>query len=407
MLFGMVGLASVLLIGSADGAAALPSGDNSKVGGRGNLPSSSAAGAGSTQRRTIEHQGFGVTSPKEKVATRNLYHHPTVMTPPDDENLDVGGAHLIRNRFDEYAHDAQIKQQQHDIIQRRQRRLRSSKSSSDSVTIGIARAHSSSKSSKSSKGSSPSNNSSGSGSHGSKGSKSSKGKGGSHSRSTQKSNVFDNESSEEEDDDDDDSLPTGPVSQPTRQPTPPPVVKGSPPTDPPSPPSPIIRDPPTLPPNNNNGAPTVVPTPSPNSVVVPPVEPRCQFQDDGLFGTQLGLAEVTTFSYQATVIQSVTSGELNLNLLSKVETTMGERILERIIDQCAIPTGEQRHAPLYTSITTVGQHKVLNPFGSSSKEETGNGRRRLQRSKDRMLQQPGMIEGFSIRPRDIVVEGGM
>jgi hypothetical protein len=201
---------------------------------------------------------------------------------------------------------------------------------------------------------------------GSKGSKksssSSSSKKSSSSNSNKKSgsskgdNIFSHSrsSSSSSDADDDDQLPSD------GSPTPPPIGFPSSPTPAPRPtiggPTGPGRDPTeTFPPGGpTDGFP----------------EPRCSVSSEGLFGSQLGLAEETEFFYQATVVPSVTAAELDLDILGRVENLMAGFVLSGLFARCA---------------DIDAQPSKLR----------------------RVLQDAGNIEGWSLRPRDTVVEGGM
>ena len=132
---------------------------------------------------------------------------------------------------------------------------------------------------------------------------------------------------------------------------------------------------PTQAPNPPTQAPFEPPKRPPTEAPASPVE--CKFSND-LFGSQGGIAEVTEFAYQAIVDSTVTSTDLNLSILGKVETSIGEGILRQIFPQCS--------------------------DGATSVQRSSNNQ--WDRRRTRFLQ-TGQLEGFSTRPRDTVVEGGM
>ena len=100
-------------------------------------------------------------------------------------------------------------------------------------------------------------------------------------------------------------------------------------------------------------------------------EPKCSVSSEGLFGSQLGLAEETEYFYQATVVPSVTAAELNLDILGRVEDLMAGFVLSGLFARCSDIEAQPS--------------------------------KRLRR----VLQDAGNIEGWDLRPRDTVVEGGM
>jgi hypothetical protein len=155
------------------------------------------------------------------------------------------------------------------------------------------------------------------------------------------------------------SLPTR-VPLPTKSPSPT-VVNGAPEKSPTNT-GPTIREPSMVVPSE----------PSPPSSLAP----RCNVGSDGLFGSQLGLAEVIEFSYQTTVTPSVTAAVLELEILSLVEKAMAPFVLEKLFERCK---------PVESSVTT------------QSRENNGRRLRRLQASE---------ILGWSTEPRDMVLSGG-
>jgi hypothetical protein len=146
-------------------------------------------------------------------------------------------------------------------------------------------------------------------------------------------------------------MPT-PTRAPTRAPTPGPTVQPGMPTIAPVPP---VREPPTLSPVATG--------------------PRCSVGASGLFGSQLGLSEDTVYYYETIVTPTVTADELNLDILTRVENLMAGLILELLFDRCAPETSSR-------SIFLLQGHLR------------------------RILQVAQKIEGFSLRPRDAVLEGG-
>lgn len=189
------------------------------------------------------------------------------------------------------------------------------------------------------------------------------------------------------------NTPTG--NTPTRNPTRPPSGGGGSPT--PSPNTPTLAPASTAPvpePPSNREPPSLAPgaNPPPSSV-----EPRCTVNDNGVFGSQVGFSEEITFAYQVRVIPSVTAAELNLNALNSVETSMGDRILERLFDQCVpITSGIQR-----SSDETGGYGPPRNGNRERGYIYGSGGRARYLRAL-----QLNDLEGFSTRPRDTVADGG-
>jgi hypothetical protein len=173
----------------------------------------------------------------------------------------------------------------------------------------------------------------------------------------------------------DDRTPSAPNAPPQgfpflpSTPTSPPVMSPESPVETPR----ITREPSTPPPS-----PTSLPSPTSTLPAT-----RCSIGSDGVFGSQIGLREEQTFAYQAIVIPSVTAAELNLNILNKVETTMGERVLAGVFDQCGIDA---------ISVQDSKQNRRWS-------RDYNNGRMLRQL-------QSGTLTGFSTRPRDTVAEGG-
>jgi hypothetical protein len=181
---------------------------------------------------------------------------------------------------------------------------------------------------------------------------------------------------------------TLPPGGPNGTPTPPPLGFPTLPTAPQtlapiSSPTPQPTPGPTVPPGTPTRAPSPQPTPTPgteaSSSPTSPTDtatPLCVVGSDGLFGRRLGLAEEETeFYYEATVTPLVTATELNVDILSRVEDLMAGLILERLFDRCAPET-------------TTRSNILLK----------GNLRR--------ILQDAQTIEGWSLQPRDTVLEGG-
>ena len=125
-------------------------------------------------------------------------------------------------------------------------------------------------------------------------------------------------------------------------------------------------------PPSNREPPTVGPqNPPPTSS---PTQPLCRISDDGLFGSAVGLSEELKFYYQVQVIPSVTTSEMNLDVLVILERSIGERVLPRVFDQCLSTTATAR---------------------------AGTNRNRHLR-----ILQGVELQGFSTRPRDTVIDGG-
>ena len=169
----------------------------------------------------------------------------------------------------------------------------------------------------------------------------------------------------DDDDDDDVAVPTTkPVIRPSRAP-------GNVPSTTAPNQAPTTMAPIQIPPSNRE-PPTVGPqNPPPTSA---PTQPRCLVSDDGLFGSAVGLSEELKFYYQVQVIPSVTSSEMNLNVLIILERSIGERVLPRVFDQCV---------------------------STSATARAGTTRNRRLRTL-----QGVELQGFSTRPRDTVIDGG-
>eukprot|EP00934_Nitzschia_sp_Nitz4_P003102 Nitzschia sp. Nitz4//scaffold89_size161592//17567//20066//NITZ4_002362-RA/size161592-snap-gene-0.169-mRNA-1//-1//CDS//3329559568//3092//frame0 len=194
-------------------------------------------------------------------------------------------------------------------------------------------------------------------------------------------NIFDNDdypSTDDSTDYDDDGIPH-------YSPTPAPVANPSPTQAPVTSPTSPVSTPTQAPtPSPSNSEPTTgrEPTTNPPVQLEPTASPvaECPIGSDGSFGSQVGLTEEVTFVYQAEVIPSVTVSEMNLEILNNVETLLGEIALENLFDQCAA-----------TSSSSV------------STSSTGT-RKHLFRAHRRQLQTTQDLTGFSIRPRDTVIE---
>jgi hypothetical protein len=172
------------------------------------------------------------------------------------------------------------------------------------------------------------------------------------------------------------TLPPGPVPTPPplgfpTQPTLPPVSRPGPsPTPQPTVPlPPIVRQPTPTP---GREPPTLAPV-TPTGPTEPPA-PKCSVGSDGLFGSQLGLAEETVYYYETIVTPTVTADELNLDILGRVENLMAGLILERLFARCA------------------PEVNVRSYF--------------LKSNLRRILQNAETIEGWSLRPLDAVLDGG-
>jgi hypothetical protein len=272
------------------------------------------------------------------------------------------------------------------------RQLRSKSSSGDAVSIGIAGSMIGKSSKSSKKSSNKSTKKSGKGDNVFGKGKGGKGKGGKGSSSDggggpspiSEPNVPD---TGEDFMPNQPTSPGGPPSGPTTPPSPTgPTITPEPTPITPEQPSespPSLKEPPTIPP-----AASPTPPPAAGPPTNPPAgAPRGEF-NDGLFGSMVGLAEETEFAYQATVTPSVTKEELDLDVLGKVQTLMGVGILSRIFQQC--------------SSDAVAQQSKENQENSQSKARDNKNPwgRRLRNL------QTGQLEGFSVKPKDFVYDGG-
>jgi hypothetical protein len=142
--------------------------------------------------------------------------------------------------------------------------------------------------------------------------------------------------------------------------------------------------------------PTTSPTISDGGEVVPPTAgtPRCQVAGNGLFGADVGISTEIAFTYQTLVIPSVTVPELNLDILGKVETDMGNEIVARTFPQCS-----DEVAALISTNKTISRTGEYSKFNSRGRHLV----RRMQTTDGGTTS----LEGFSTRPRDVVVEGGV
>jgi hypothetical protein len=181
----------------------------------------------------------------------------------------------------------------------------------------------------------------------------------------------------------------------------------------------------------DNSAPVPSPTPSPSPVSEPsehplippsnpvPTRPRpgsgdppagiddealCSTDSSGLYGSQLGFAEVSEYSYQVTTIPSVTAEELDLFVLSNVEEALARGVLQQLFEECN---------PSTTTTTSVSRGGSTGTTDSATEmmEAKGfvlvggtwvyqpNGRRHLQTSP------PQRVEGLSNLPEDTVAVG--
>ena len=128
-----------------------------------------------------------------------------------------------------------------------------------------------------------------------------------------------------------------------------------------------------------------------------PTGTRCTFGSDGTFGAQIGLAQEIDFIYQTIVIPSVTSTELNRDILNNIEIAMGDQALERIFDQCSLAAVSQSRMHQKRS------QEIEHPWNwKGSVDSSGNRRMRSLRT----LQGQDEMTGISIRPRDTVIEEG-
>jgi hypothetical protein len=152
-------------------------------------------------------------------------------------------------------------------------------------------------------------------------------------------------------------------------------------------------------PDNPTSAPPSFPTTGGGGGNVPPPTPatRCSVSSNGLFGADVGIAQEFTFTYQTIVIPSVTVAELNIDMLKSLEDLMGNEIISRTFPQCSNDPGVQES--LAKSVASPPPQQL-----SSSSNYNYNSNNRKQRG----LQGSGTssLDGFSIRPRDTVVEGG-
>jgi hypothetical protein len=195
-------------------------------------------------------------------------------------------------------------------------------------------------------------------------------------------------------------------------------------THPTNPPAPSL--PPTQPPGK---MPTRLPTDTPASAIPttdeirePPSginqNGRCSPDTAGLYGSQLGFAEVSQYSYQVTTIPSVTVEELNSFVLPNIEDAIVRGVLPQIFESCNTVTSSTNvnqnddvtSPPTPTSLNgyvLVGDTYV---YSHENKRGRQRARREMMMYEYRMMQSgsntpPQQIEGVSTQPPDEVAEG--
>ncbi|KAL3904948.1 MAG: hypothetical protein SGILL_009872, partial [Bacillariaceae sp.] len=133
---------------------------------------------------------------------------------------------------------------------------------------------------------------------------------------------------------------------------------------------------------------------------------------NGLFGSDVGIAQEFAFTYQTLVIPSVTVAELNIDMLAALEEDMGNEILMRSLPQCS---GD----PVITESLAKEMSSQYNSGGGSAPQQqtrsAGNNNDNLATARyntgtysnvnpggrRRQLQMDD-VAGFSTRPRDVV-----
>jgi hypothetical protein len=140
-----------------------------------------------------------------------------------------------------------------------------------------------------------------------------------------------------------------------------------------------------------------------------PEVPRCQVSGNGLFGSDVGLAEEFAFTYQTVVIPSVTVAELNIDMLPRLEQDMGDTILTQTLPQCSDESSTTDES-LSRSISHESTQQLTssnNDQLASARYDTGSYRNSGSTRQRRTLQgDSSELNGFTTRPRDVVNEGG-
>ncbi|KAL3908742.1 MAG: hypothetical protein SGILL_008368, partial [Bacillariaceae sp.] len=157
---------------------------------------------------------------------------------------------------------------------------------------------------------------------------------------------------------------------------------------------------------------------------------QCSPDSAGLFGSQLGFAEVYEYSYEITTIPGVTADELNRFVLPNVEIVLSENVLEDLFESCnpdtsTTTTVERESLPQRTAPPTptplngyvlVGDTYVYQGTSTSSErtqrsssQAEGYQKESYQKTRrGRRLQFPSppqQLEGVSTQPADVVAEG--
>jgi hypothetical protein len=178
---------------------------------------------------------------------------------------------------------------------------------------------------------------------------------------------------------------------------------------------------PTSPPTDNPAS--AVPTIDDNREPEPPSgnnqTGQCTPNSAGLYGSQLGFAEESPFSYQVTTIPSVTADEMNLFVLPNIEDAIARGVLPQIFESCNNVTNTTTNVSRNDDLTSPPTPSSLNGYVLVDgtyvyQHENQRGRQRVRRGMMmydyRILQggrdtPPQQIEGVSTQPADEVAEG--
>ena len=146
----------------------------------------------------------------------------------------------------------------------------------------------------------------------------------------------------------------------------------------------IPKEPPTSP------RPTESPTLAPNN--------RCVVNSQGLFGSQIGIAEVVAYAYEITTVGDISFAEEN-ELVIEMERSITNGVIDDLFPQCSAFVASMAEKAITKDETAAPKEKKVDSKEEKKKKSRKNPKRRLR------TLQSNKVEGISTRPRDSIQDG--
>ena len=146
----------------------------------------------------------------------------------------------------------------------------------------------------------------------------------------------------------------------------------------------IPKEPPTSPP---------VETPRPTAP-----NNRCVVNSEGLFGSQIGIAEVVAYAYEITTIGDISFAEEN-ELVIEMERSITNGVIDDLFPQCSAFVASMVEKAITEDEIAAPKEKEVDSKGEKKKKSRKNPKRRLR------TLQSNKVEGISTRPRDSIQDG--